>query len=100
MFFKIFQGFSEIWDPEIEENLVNMAMLSRSWAVLGDFGCKSSCLWRSLKQDGANEATRSATMSHQRLPDGRVALGFTLNDTLLGPTFYNYSLLEMKTSSS
>ena len=81
---------------EIEENLVKMAMLSRSWAVLGDLGCKLGCLWRCCKQDGAKEATRSARMSHQRLPDGKDQWGWRVNEQLLAPTSYNAFLLATK----
>ena len=44
--------------------------------------------------------TRSAKMIHQRLPDGKDGGGCTLTEPVWGSTFYNYSLLEMKTPSS
>ena len=52
----VFEGFLKIWGPEWkpnQRNLTEMAMLSPSWAVLGDLGCKLGCLERCWKQDGA-----------------------------------------------
>ena len=72
---------------QIGENLTKMAMLIPSWVVLGDLGFKLGCLGRWWEQDGAKEATRSAKMSHQRLPDGKGQGGFTLIEPIWGPTF-------------
>ena len=52
MFLKVFQRFG-VWNgSQIEENLAKMAMLSPSWVVLGDLGCKLGCLGRSWLQVG------------------------------------------------
>ena len=69
--------FGSFWDngSQIEENLAKKAMLSRSWAVLGDLGRNLGCTGRCWEQDGAKEATRSARMSLQRLPDGKTREG-------------------------
>ena len=48
-----FEGFGVRNGSQLEENLTKMAMLSPSWAVLGDLGCKLGCLGRCWKQDGA-----------------------------------------------
>jgi len=77
-----------------------MAMLTPSWAVLGDLGCKLGCLGRSWKQDGAQGSDQDARMNHQRLSDGKGQGGYMLNEPLWDPTFYNDSLLEIKILSS
>ena len=99
--------FSLIWLPcgtpngsQIEENLAKKAMLSRSWAFFGDLDCKLSCLGRCWEQDGAKEATRSAKMSHQRLPDGKNRGGWVVNERVWGPTSNNSQIASLENSKT
>ena len=43
-FLKVFHRFGVQNGSQIEENLVKMAMLIPSWAVLGGLGCNLGCL--------------------------------------------------------
>ena len=90
-------GFEVGNGSQIEENPAKMDMLSPSWAVLGDLGCKLGFLGRCWEQPGARRSDKERQEEPPEAPRREVPRGGEGNRRGFGslvPTIHKLQLLR------